>query len=209
MSTGPDPKQGSPEVQTFEMPKPPPPLPEDPEDRKPAKASASHWVILFFLSLIAALALFYTFYYGPKLEAERAAAEAAANYVRPWPERAEEAILTTFEGEGGHELAASIQLILEPEGSGAKLQGIDFTPTQENLVSLFRISWNKAAVDEQAAPTLAVAEIKWTSADRRNIGVELVPAEGAPATDEAQAKELQKLFSTEIHPLVRRNTADK
>ncbi len=212
MSTGNEQnKSGSPQVQTFGMPKPPPPPPEEPEDKKPAKASASHWVILIFLFALGGLVGFYYLIWSPKVESEKAEAAAAAAYVRPWVERAEESLRTTFEGQAGDDFAASVQLVLDPEGTGAKLQGLDVTPTQENMIAIFRISWNQAAPEGQddGQLTLSTASIKWTSADKKNLGAELMVPEGGEPPAEEQSKAIEKIFSTQVHPLVRRNTAEK
>jgi hypothetical protein len=204
-------KTGSPEVQTFGMPKPPPPPPEDPKDKEPPKASASHWVILIFLAILGSLLGFYYLYWNPRMEAEKAAAAAAAAYVRPWSERAEEAIHKTFEGQAGTDFAASIQAVLDPEGTDAKLQGMDLTPSEQNMVTIFRVSWSQAAPEDQDAAqlTLSTASIKWTSADKKNLGAEYMLPEGGTPLTEDQKKGLDKIFSTQVHPLVRRNTADR
>jgi hypothetical protein len=193
------------------MPKPPPPPPEDPKDKAPPKASASHWVILIFLAVTGGLLAFFYLYWSPKVEAEKAATAAAAAYVRPWPERAEEAIRTTFEGQAGADFAGSVQVVLDPEGTDAKLQGIDLTPTEQNMVTVFRVSWSQAAPEGEADAqlTLSTASVKWTSADKKNIGVEYLVPEGGTALTEEQDKGLEKIFSTQVHPLVRRNTAEK
>lgn len=212
MSNGTEPsKTGSPEVRTFGMPKPPPPPPEDPKDKAPPKASASHWVILIFLAVLGSLLAFFYLYWSPKVEAEKAANAAAAAYVRPWAERAEEAIRTTFEDQAGTDFAASVQEVLDPEGTDPKLQSIDITPTEENMQVVFRVSWSQAVPEGEADAqlTLSTAAVKWTCADKKHIGVEYVVPEGGAALDEEAEKGIKKIFSTVVHPLVRRNTAEK
>jgi len=212
MSTGTDPKRkGSPEVQTFGLPKPPPPPPEDPKDKTPPKATANHWVILIFLGILGGLLGFYYLIWHPKVQRENAEATAAAAYVRPWAERAEESVRTTLEGQAGVDFAASIQLLLDPEGSNAKLQSIDTSAVQETLVTVFRISWNQAAPEGQDDPqlTLSTASLEWTSADKKHLGVELLVPEGTTPPTEEQDAGIKKIFSTQVHPLVRRNTAEK
>ena len=212
MTTGQDSKKsGSPEVRTFGMPKPPPPPPEEPKDKAAPKTSASHWVILVFLAVLGSLLAFNYLYWNPKVQSEKAETAAAAAFVRPWPERAEEAIRTTFEGQAGDEFAASVQIIIDPEGSAAKLQNIDLLPTEQNMVATFRISWSQAAPEgeEDGQLTLSTASVKWTSADKKHIAVEYIVPEGGTALNEEQDKGLKKVFTTQVHPLVRRNTADK
>lgn len=202
-------KSGSPEVQTFSMPKPPPPPPEDPKDKTPPKATANHWIILIFLAILGSLLAFFYLYWSPKVESEKAEAAAAAAYVRPWAERAEESIRTTFEGQAGTDFAASIQLILDPEGNDAKLQSIDLSPSEDAMVTIFRISWSQAPPEGQDAGqlTLSTASLQWTSAPKKHVAVELMVPEGGTAPTEEQAKALKKVFTTQVHPLVRRNTA--
>lgn len=203
-----DPSSNVPEVQTFEMPKPPPPPPEEPEDKTPKKASASQWIILIFLVTLGGLIGFYTLYYAPKIAEERAAAEAAANYVRPWPERVEEAIRTTFEGQAGDDLVGSVQTVLAPEATSPKLQGLDLTPTEQNMVVVFRMSWQQAA-EGAPEPSLVTAQVKWTTSEKKHLSAELIMGEGAPEASEEQDQEVKKLFANQVHPIVRRNTAEK
>jgi hypothetical protein len=203
--------RGSPEVQTFGMPKPPPPPPEEPAGKKKEKASASHWVIMIFLFALGGLVGFYMLYWGPKVEADKAAAEAAANYVRPWTERAEEALHSTFEGAGGDQLAASIMEVLDPEGSDAKLQKIDLAPAEGNMVATFRISWNQAAPegDGDGQLTLSTASVTWTYSEKKHISAELLVPEGGASPAEEQNADIGKLFSSQVRPLVKRNTAER
>ncbi len=212
MSTGNDSSNtGSPKVQTFEMPKAPPPPPEDPKDKEPPKATANHWIILIFLAIVGGLLGFYYLHWHPKVEAEKAELAAALAYVRPWNERIEESIRSTFDGQAGTDFAASIQLLLDPEGTDAKLQTIDLAPTAENMVAVFRISWSQAAPEgaDDGQLTLSTASVQWTCADKKHLGVELLVPEGATPPTEEQTKGIQKIFSTQVHPLVRRNTAGK
>jgi hypothetical protein len=205
------PSSGSPEVQTFGMPKPPPPPPEEPEEQRKEKASASHWVILTFLMALGGLIGFYTLYWGPKVEAERAEAEAAANYVRPWPERVEESIRSTFEGKAGDDFATSIMELLDPEGSDAKLQKIDLMPSEDRMVATFRFSWNQAVPEgeEGGQLTLSTASVKWTCTEKQHVSAELLVPEGGAAPNEEQSQGIGKIFSTLVRPLVKRNTAER
>ncbi len=216
MTTGNDKQRsGSPKVQTFEMPKPPPPPP--PEEVKPAKASASHWVVLFFLAVTCGLLAFYWLHWAPKMEAEQARILAEEAFIRPWPERAEEAVRTTFEGESGHALAASLQAVISPDATDAKLLGIDITQTEKNLVTVFSVGWAEpvpegepaAEGDEPAQPTITTAKFQWKSANKKHISAEYVVPEGGTALPEDQNKGIQKVFTTSVHPVVRRNIAEK
>ena len=197
------------EVQTFDMPKPPPPPP--PEEVKPARATANHWVILIVLAIAGGLLAFYWLHWAPTTEAENARIAAEAAFVRPWPERAEAAVRSTFEGDAGHGLAASVQEALAPGATDAKLLGIEVIQTEKNLVSVFSMGWAVAAPEgqEQAEPSLATAKIKWTMADKKHIGVEYVGPEGGTALTADQDKAVGKIFTSNVYPTVRRNIADK
>ncbi len=191
------------EVQTFDMPKPPAPPPPEREDKSGPKTSSSQWVVLVTLMALVGLIGFYKFWWSPRIEAEQAAAAAAAAFVRPWPERATEALNLTFESASGSELAAAILATFCEDCKQPRLDDLDITPTGSNLLAEVSISWLSA--DDQPG-SLAVL---WKSAERKHISTQVILPQGAePLPPEAGAG-IDGIFKDQVLQVLRRNTAEK
>ncbi|MFH1463763.1 MAG: hypothetical protein ABIO70_05180 [Pseudomonadota bacterium] len=203
MSTDPSTPRDPREVQTFSMPERPAPPPEEPSEHRKRKSSANAWVILFFLLALGGVVGFWQLYWGPKTEADNAAAAAAAAYVRPWSERAEESIHLTFEGAAGTNLATTIVEALAPGAQGANLDGMALTRAEPNLECLFTVSWK----DEKGQPT--GAQVRWVISDRKPLEASLVVPEGGAPVTEDQRKALINVLNSQAFPVVRRNIAEK
>jgi hypothetical protein len=203
MSTDPPSPRDPREVQTFSMPERPPPPPEEPTGRPPRMASANAWVIAVFLVALSGIVGFWKLYLGPKTQAENAAAAAAAAYVRPWSERAEEAVHITFEGAAGTALAASIVEALAPGAARANLDGMALTRAEPNLECLLTISWK----DDKGQPT--GAQVRWVISEREPIEASLVVPEGGKPLPEEQDMKLINVLNSQAFPVVLRNIAEK
>jgi len=203
MSTDPSSPRDPREVQTFTMPEPPAPLPEEPGSKRTSTSSANAWVIVIFLVALAGVFGFWKLYLVPKTEAERVAAEAAVAHVRPWPERAEEAIRLTFEGAAGTALAASLVEVIAPGAAGANLDGMAITPVAPNIECLFTVSWK----DPKGQPT--GAQVRWVIGDELPVAATLVVPPGGPAATEEQTRGLAKILNSQAYQVVLRNTAEK